>query len=395
MRKKLMSIVITAAIMVNSMPVFAKSFNSKQGIPLNHSWSVKLNKTLGSNQDFSGITIKDTNGTIVPVSVTIGVDNKSLTIAPKENYSSNTSYVLTVDGVKDSNGNKLKENATLNFSTTSAISSIIQPTYIEGAENRADRVWSNYFESTLDEKGQSIPFDSYTLGQVYTYEQAQQFEYSFKYNPDYDHMDVICGLGCQMKFEQGKLYVEKSNPINVKGDPYGWNYGVGKMVRYTNPINPLAEQQIYDLVSNVAKADDVNNKYMFIYNGQYGNYKADSNGNLVKIKDNEYHITDFYLELVSNENDKTTGHVINYGDVIFLENPYVVNNKSYNLRLSINPVVYPKETDLILKSVLGDKLSNDLSETLTKRINNDITHGEFSVDNVSFYADDSNIYISY
>lgn len=123
MRKKLISIVITAGILISSissMTILAKSFNAKQNVALDHSWTVKLNKTLGNNQDFSGISIKDTTGNIVPVSVSVGADKETLNIAPKENYNSSTTYTLTVDGIKGSSGENLKENDTLNFTTVAS-----------------------------------------------------------------------------------------------------------------------------------------------------------------------------------------------------------------------------------------------------------------------------------
>ena len=109
---------MTAIMFTSVTPAFAKNFTSKQNVALNHSWNVKFNKALNSSQDFSKVAIKDSNGNVVPVSVTVNSDNESVTVAPKSNYSSNTNYTLTVDGIKDSSGKNLNENATLNFKTT-------------------------------------------------------------------------------------------------------------------------------------------------------------------------------------------------------------------------------------------------------------------------------------
>lgn len=120
MNKKLISLVtMTSIIITSASPIFAKNFTSKQNVALDHAWTVKFNKTLDSNQDFSKVTIKDSNGTEVPVDATVNSDNQSVKVAPKENYSANTSYTLTVDGIKDTTGKDLKENATLSFTTAS------------------------------------------------------------------------------------------------------------------------------------------------------------------------------------------------------------------------------------------------------------------------------------
>lgn len=120
MNKKLVSLVtMTSIIITSASPMFAKNFTSKQNVALDHAWTVKFNKTLASNQDFSKVTIKDSKGTVVPIDATINSDKQSVNVAPKENYSANTNYTLTVDGIKDTTGKNLKEDATLSFTTAS------------------------------------------------------------------------------------------------------------------------------------------------------------------------------------------------------------------------------------------------------------------------------------
>jgi len=402
--KKLVSLVTMTAIMFTSVsPVFAKNFESKQDVALNHAWTVKFNKQLNSSQDFSKVTIKDSNGNVIPLDVVAGSDEKSITVTPKSNYSSNTNYTLTVDGIKDNNGKALSDNATMQFTTvndsTNPTSSIIKPELLAGAEGRADRSWDQCFGSVKDQNGNSIPLNSYALGQVYTYEQARKFDYEPERNKNSDFNDeTISGLGWQMKFDNNKLYVEKNYPINVTGlGKYDIPYYTSEMVRYTNPINPLAEQQIYNLVSNVGKTDDNDgNKYTFIYNSQYDTYKADTNGNLVKVKDPRTDLTDFYLQLMSNSNNPSTGCMDEYGEVVFLENPYTVNGINYNLKFGLNSVKYPNEATLLLTSIVGSKFGNDLeNELLTKYSNKETNDTQFTIDNIKCYVKGGWVYISY
>ena len=404
MNKKLVSLVTMTAIMFTSVsPVFAKNFESKQDVALNHAWTVKFNKQLNSSQDFSKVTIKDSNGNVIPLDVVAGSDEKSITVTPKSNYSSNTNYTLTVDGIKDNNGKALSDNATMQFTTvndsTNPTSSIIKPELLAGAEGRADRSWDQCFGSVKDQNGNSIPLNSYALGQVYTYEQARKFDYEPERNKNSDFNDeTISGLGWQMKFDNNKLYVEKNYPINVTGlGKYDIPYYTSEMVRYTNPINPLAEQQIYNLVSNVGKTDDNDgNKYTFIYNSQYDTYKADTNGNLVKVKDPRTDLTDFYLQLMSNSNNPSTGCMDEYGEVVFLENPYTVNGINYNLKFGLNSVKYPNEATLLLTSIVGSKFGNDLeNELLTKYSNKETNDTQFTIDNIKCYVKGGWVYISY
>lgn len=403
MNKKLVSLVTMTAILFTSVsPVFAKNFESKQNVALNHAWTVKFNKQLNSSQDFSKVTIKDSNGNVIPVDVAAGSDEKSVTVTPKENYSSNTNYTLTVDGIKDSSGNNLKENATMQFTTTSdstnPTNSIIKPELLQGAEGRADKVWNQCFGSVKDQNGNPIPLNSYALGQVYTYDQAKKFDYEPDYNKNWniDDDNTISGLGSQMKFDKGKLYVENSYPVKVTGLPSYKSYGVATMVRYTNPINSLAEEQIYDLVSNVARTNDTaSSKYTLIYNSQYGSYKADTNGNLIKVPSARENTTDFYLQLMSQDAN-SSGAMTEYADIYFLETPYIVNGINYNLKFMINPESFPKETKILINSIVGSNFGDDLTNEVINKFNNKIfDNTPFIVDGVKCYINDGYVYISY
>lgn len=143
MNKKIISTVISSILIISSLSsnIFAKSFSSKQGVTLNHSWVIKFNKTLketpfmDANPYLYGVIIKDSNGNQIPLSVSVNSDKKSFTVTPEVNYDANTKYILTVDGVIDSNGNPLKENTTMEFTTGEQENFDISKIHITGSSS--------------------------------------------------------------------------------------------------------------------------------------------------------------------------------------------------------------------------------------------------------------------
>lgn len=202
MNKKLISLVTVAAITFTSVsPVFAKNFTSKQNVALNHAWTVKFNKTLGSNQDFSKVTIKDSNGTVVPVDVTVNSDKQSVKVAPKESYSSNTNYILTLDGIKDINNNNLKENATMQFTT------VDQPTEDIAILPQA---------VTFNADGSVTPIT--TNEYVEKTWQNKDLIYTLMPNPNFDKS---FGMKCRVAADMyDNCFIDADNALNFQGVPY-------------------------------------------------------------------------------------------------------------------------------------------------------------------------------
>lgn len=116
--KKIISLVISASICLTPVSnAFAKTFDARTGVALDKSWTIHFSNQLSSNEDFSKVTIKDSNGNIIPITVSIGTDKKSIVVKPNQNYSSSTTYTLTVDGVKDVNNTNEKEITEMQFTT--------------------------------------------------------------------------------------------------------------------------------------------------------------------------------------------------------------------------------------------------------------------------------------
>lgn len=125
MNKKLVLSAIGAftILLATSTSAFAKTFDSKTNVSLDHKWTVKFNKTLAADQDFSSISIQGDDGSSIPITVKAATDFKSITITPSDKYKANSTYVLTVDGIQDSDGEGLTDNATVSFTTANDNSS--------------------------------------------------------------------------------------------------------------------------------------------------------------------------------------------------------------------------------------------------------------------------------
>lgn len=92
----------------------------RNGIDINKSWTVKFNKEIDkSTISESNFIVKDENGQIVPVSLTIGSDNKSVIVSPKVQYQYGKKYSLAINNIKSSSGKKLTQPEEMQFSTKS------------------------------------------------------------------------------------------------------------------------------------------------------------------------------------------------------------------------------------------------------------------------------------
>lgn len=168
MNKKLISFITMTSILLTSVsPAFAKSFSSKSNISLDHTWTVTVSKPLASNQDYSKIKIiNNSTGASIPIACKVtGSSNTTLSIVPQQNYSPNSGYTLTVDGLKDVTGEDLKENATLSFSTVNT-----DKFQLQSFDNVFDT--SSVTETNVDTNKTltcvfTKPLDSSTLSSIY------------------------------------------------------------------------------------------------------------------------------------------------------------------------------------------------------------------------------------
>ncbi|WP_234121511.1 Ig-like domain-containing protein [Clostridium hydrogenum] len=118
MNKKLVSFVTMASIIFTSVsPVFAKNFDSKQNVALDHAWTVNFNQKVNVNEAFEGVYIQDSKGNKIPTRVDFSDDHTKMIIKPTDGYAPNSTYTLNIEGVSDEDGKPLSDKATMEFTT--------------------------------------------------------------------------------------------------------------------------------------------------------------------------------------------------------------------------------------------------------------------------------------
>lgn len=167
MNKKLVSLVTMASIIFTSAsPAFAKNFTSKQNVALNHVWTVTFNKPVNTNEAFENVYIKDSNGNKITTKIDFNDDHTKMIISPDDRYKPNSTYTLVVDGIVDDKGDKLSDNATMQFTTVNEAqqgSFDINKVYANGS---TDNVSSNVEPNAVFDLELSKNIDSSTLSNV-------------------------------------------------------------------------------------------------------------------------------------------------------------------------------------------------------------------------------------
>lgn len=167
MNKKLVSLVTMASIIFTSAsPAFAKNFTSKQNVALNHVWTVTFNKPVNTNEAFENVYIKDNNGNKITTRIDFNDDHTKMIISPDDGYKPNSTYTLVVDGIVDDKGDKLSDNATMQFTTANEAqqgSFDINKVYANGS---TDNVSSNVEPNAVFDLELSKNIDSSTLSNV-------------------------------------------------------------------------------------------------------------------------------------------------------------------------------------------------------------------------------------
>ncbi|MFL0251511.1 Ig-like domain-containing protein [Clostridium neuense] len=167
MNKKLVSLVTMASIIFTSAsPAFAKNFTSKQNVALNHAWTVTFNKPVNTNEAFENVYIKDNNGNKITTRIDFNDDHTKMTISPDDGYKPNSTYTLVVDDIVDDKGDKLSDNATMQFTTVNEAQQggfDINKVYANGS---TDNVSSNVEPNAVFDLELSKNIDSSTLSNV-------------------------------------------------------------------------------------------------------------------------------------------------------------------------------------------------------------------------------------
>ncbi|NMM61600.1 N-acetylmuramoyl-L-alanine amidase [Clostridium sp. P21] len=123
----------------------------KSDVDTNKSWTIKFNKELNkSTVNESNFVVKDESGQTVPISLTIGSDNKSVIVSPKTQYGCGKGYSLTINNVKSVTGKQLANSEKMEFLTKSSSKNSAYTVCIDAAHGGYDP--GNISASGLKEK---------------------------------------------------------------------------------------------------------------------------------------------------------------------------------------------------------------------------------------------------
>ncbi len=113
--------------------------NEAVGVPLNLRLRMRFSEPLNS-LSVNNVTLEDALGNAVPSLLSFEAGRTTLLLLPKQLLSANTSYVLTINGVRDLSGNEIDE-VTINFTTAAsadfARGNLVSRSVINGATDVA------------------------------------------------------------------------------------------------------------------------------------------------------------------------------------------------------------------------------------------------------------------
>ncbi|HDK7157364.1 TPA: DUF5050 domain-containing protein [Clostridium botulinum] len=111
-------LLIMFLLLFNFRTVHALGTNSSNTVTKDKIWTIKFNKFIKLDENtLSNITVKDSENNVVPTTLQLGKNGKSiLVLPPKEGYIEGKNYTLTINkSLKDVKGRLLKEGTNLNF----------------------------------------------------------------------------------------------------------------------------------------------------------------------------------------------------------------------------------------------------------------------------------------
>lgn len=233
MNKKLISLVTITSIMFTSVsPVFAKDFDSKQNVALNHAWTVTFNKSVDTNEAFENVYIKDSKGNKVATRLDFNDDATKMIVTPTDGYAPNSTYTLVVDNVADTKGDKLSDNATMQFTTADEAqqgSFDINKVYANGS---TDNVSSNVQPNAIFDLELSKNIDASTIGNVTVTDK------------DGNKANVkVTAIGSEIDIDPNNIFWDDTHTIDVPRNAYKCN------TTYTINLNGVKSTDGQDISS--------------------------------------------------------------------------------------------------------------------------------------------------
>lgn len=275
MNKKLISLVTMTSIMFTSVsPVFAKNFDSKQNVALNHAWTVTFNKSVDTNEAFENVYIKDSKGNKIPTRLDFNDDTTKMIVTPTDGYAPNSTYTLVVDNVADTKGDKLSDNATMQFTTANEAQQgnfDINKVYANGSTDNAS---SNVQPNAIFDLELSKNIDASTIGNVTVTDK------------DGNKANVkVTAIGSEIDIDPNNIFWDDTHTIDVPRNAYKCN------TTYTINLNGVRSTDGQDIATKTysfeTRAYKLNPTIQGICNDDYISFGSQYASELYQIPDGD------------------------------------------------------------------------------------------------------------
>ncbi|MCD2345101.1 Ig-like domain-containing protein [Clostridium guangxiense] len=275
MNKKLISLVTMTSIMFTSVsPVFAKNFDSKQNVALNHAWTVTFNKSVDTNEAFENVYIKDSKGNKIPTRLDFNDDTTKMIVTPTDGYAPNSTYTLVVDNVADTKGDKLSDNATMQFTTANEAqqgSFDINKVYSNGSTDNAS---SNVQPNAIFDLELSKNIDASTIGNVTVTDK------------DGNKANVkVTAIGSEIDIDPNNIFWDDTKTIDLPRNAYKCN------TTYTINLNGVRSTDGQDIATKTysfeTRAYKLNPTIQGICNDDYISFGSQYASELYQIPDGD------------------------------------------------------------------------------------------------------------
>jgi|GEM_PF-647000 hypothetical protein len=361
------SIAIVLSI-ISASSVKAANFKDNQVVSSNKTWTVKFTDQVTFDElSKSGIIIKDSNGNIVPVSLQLNSDGKTILVSPpSDGYKSGESYTLTLnDNIRNIKSKKLAHNVNVNFS----ISKDLQKETVLG--NTAGNSVNGGLLAETDNYIYFLNSKYWDAADIYRMDKSEQNIVKMNKND-------LGEIG-NISFINNTIYYEKYYENNPDYD-YKTNNTVKKYITnlYTLSSDGATSTKTLSNIDEYIVTD--NNIYYINAGDDYKLYKSDLTGNnKVKLIDTQisyFNISGQNIIYSTKEQDvkkaivKTSAGKVYKADLDGSNNTLLTENIGYCLNTVGNYVYYINHSDnnkiykVSLDGKESTKVCNDSAETI-------------------------------
>lgn len=362
------SIAIALSI-ISFSSVKAANFTDNQTVSSSKTWTVKFtDKVTFDELSKSGIVIKDSSGNVVPVTLKLGTDEKTVLVSPPSGgYKAGETYTLALnDNVRNIKGTKLKQNINVHFS----ISKDLQKETVFG--NTAGNSVNGGLVAETDSYIYFLSSKYWDAADIYRMDKSEQNIVKINKN-DLGEIGNLSSINNTIYYEK---YYERNPDYNYKTNNTVKEYITNL---YTLSSDGTTSTKILSNISQHIVTS--NNIYYINVEDGYKLYKSDLNGNnKVKLIDSPisyFNISEQNIiystkdqEIKKPLTSKSAGKVY-IADLNGSNNTLLTENIGYCLNTSANYVYYINYSDnnKIYKVSLDGKENAKVCDNSAETIN--------------------------